>query len=382
MKSLCSPVRQLTRRCLVFLSISQALWFISCAAYGQPSGNLQLHFIDVGQGDAALLVSPKGETVLFDDGVSKLCDRPKAYLDQLGIREIDYHVASHYHADHIGCCAEVFQAAPLKKQAFDRGSTYSSATFRSYTNAVGNKRKTVGDNETLTLDEGSEAPVTITFVAANGNGVETDNENDLSVVATIRFGSFRAEIGGDLSGEDTDSYRDIETSVAPEVGQIDVYKVHHHGSSHSSHVPWLLMTKPRVGIISCGNGNRYGHPRKDCLDRLHLAGVKTYWTELGNGAAPHPDFDKIGGTIIVDVPPAGSTYTVTYGGNKVDRYQTWFGAASAPAAGAAPASAYVWSIKSKYYHRPSCSYADAISPANLRTAATPPADKVPHSCLP
>src|SRR5512139_4210340 len=80
------------------------------AAFGQANGKLQIHYIDVGQGDAAVLISPNGETVLFDDGVAKYCDMPVSYLQQLGVTKIDYHIASHYHDDHIGCASEVMRA--------------------------------------------------------------------------------------------------------------------------------------------------------------------------------------------------------------------------------------------------------------------------------
>jgi len=76
-------------------------------AYGQANGKLQIHFMDVGQGDGAVLISPRGQVVLFDDGVANHCDRPISYLQQLGVTKIDYHIASHYHSDHIGCAKEV-----------------------------------------------------------------------------------------------------------------------------------------------------------------------------------------------------------------------------------------------------------------------------------
>ena len=60
------------------------------------AGTLQIHFMDVGQGDGAILISPGGETVLFDNGVRNNCDKPVSYLQQLGITQIDYHVASPY----------------------------------------------------------------------------------------------------------------------------------------------------------------------------------------------------------------------------------------------------------------------------------------------
>ena len=81
--------------------------FCPAFAFAQANGKLQIHYMDVGQGDGAVLISPLGEVVLFDDGVLNQCGKPIGYLQSLGITKIDYHVASHYHADHIGCAAQV-----------------------------------------------------------------------------------------------------------------------------------------------------------------------------------------------------------------------------------------------------------------------------------
>jgi len=106
------------------------------SARPQANGKLQIHFMDVGQGEGALLISPKGETVLFDDGVLNNCDKPLAYLQQLGTTEITYNILSHYHADHLGCAPQIFQELTLKKDALDRGGSYFSAAYRNYVAAV------------------------------------------------------------------------------------------------------------------------------------------------------------------------------------------------------------------------------------------------------
>jgi beta-lactamase superfamily II metal-dependent hydrolase len=104
-------------------------------ALAQANGKLQIHYMDVGQGDGAVLISPEGQVVLFDDGVYKNCDKPVAYLQQLGVTGIDYHIASHYHADHIGCAPEVFAAYPLTLDAFDRGESYPGGVYQAYLRA-------------------------------------------------------------------------------------------------------------------------------------------------------------------------------------------------------------------------------------------------------
>src|SRR5690349_10418701 len=358
-------------------------------ANGQANGRLQIHHMDVGQGDGAVLVSPGGQIVLLDVGEDlkkRDCIRPVSYLDQLGIKHIDYLFVSHYHFDHIGCIPQALEQAPLQGDAYDRGGSYPGATYTNYINAVGSHRKTAAVGDTVTLDKNSQNPVVITVVAVGGkskNGtVQTSNENDLSLAVVVSFGSFREEIGGDLSGDNTQMYQDVETPVAPDVGNINVYKVHHHCSSHSTNDAWMAATQPTVGIISTGDGNDYGHPTADCLDRLHQHDVKTYWTETGNGAPPESGTDVVGGNIVVEVAWKAPSFTVTYGGAHVDTYPV-------TASGGAPSSnssettpKYAWSKNSNHYHYANCRFVQNISPANLEQGSTPPNGKTLHKDCP
>jgi beta-lactamase superfamily II metal-dependent hydrolase len=377
-----------SRRTAVFVI---GLLCVASFVYAQANGKLQIHYMDVGQGDGAVLISPKGQVVLFDDGAYKNCDKPVAYLQQLGVTAIDYHIASHYHADHIGCASEVFAAYPLKLDAFDRGESYPGGVYQAYLKAVGPRGKTATVGTVVTLDQGPSNPVTITIVALNGNGVSTTNENDLSVVSVVRFGNFVAEFGGDLSGFQTSSYQDIETSVAPKVGRIDIYKVHHHCSAYSSNDTWLQTTHPRIGIISTGNGNTYHHPTDECLERLHKAGVKTYWTEEGNGAAPEPGFDIVAGSVTVEVAPGASEYTVTQFNGGKQTFPTWATSAmttptptptSVTPTPTPQVGSYAWSSKSKVYHFSTCRFVQSISPQNLEQGPTPPPGKTLHDGCP
>ena len=350
-------------------------------AYGQANGKLQIHFIDVGQGDGAVLISPQGEVVLFDNGVRNKCDRPVSYLQQLGVTQIDYHITSHYHADHIGCTTEVLGEFPLQKTAFDRGGSYNSATFDKYVSVTGSKRTTATAGQRITLDAGTSSEVTIEIAALNGAGVSTTNENDLSLVAVVHFGKFDVEIGGDLSGIKTGSYEDIESPVADKVGEIEVYKVHHHGSRYSSNETWLTRTNPIIGIISTGDGNSYGHPTELCLERLHAAGVRTYWTEEGAGATPVPGQDTVGGNIIVEIEPGSELFTVTYSGTSMDAYPVHEadGVVTQPTP---TLPKYSWSRKSGIYHYSECVYVGNISPKNLQTGESPPSGKKLHKGCP
>ena len=338
---------------------------------------LQLHFMDVGQGDGAVLIAPGGQVVLFDDGLLNNCDKPVGYLRGLGIDHVDYHIASHYHSDHIGCAGEVLGRFPLTTAAIDRGGSYHSSTYVLYVDAVKEKRRTGQAGQRIVLGAGSARPVTIEIVALDGNGQSTSNENDLSLVAVVHYGRFDAVMGGDLSGFKAQDYLDIESSVASKVGQVEVYKVNHHCSAYSTNDTWLETIKPRVGIISVGRKNRYGHPAPDCLERLHDKGVVTYWTETGAGAEPEPDRDFVAGNIVVTTD-GEATFTVTSDHADPRTYSLW----GAPDGSSTTGFQYAWSVASDIYHYAQCRYVSSISPANLQQGGQPPAGKQLHSGCP
>ena len=321
---------------------------------------------------------------IFRNAITK----PVSYFDQLGVHHIDYLFVSHYHFDHIGCIPAVLDQVPLQGPAYDRGASYPAATFTNYTKAVGAHRTTATVGTTITLDANTPTPVVIKVLAVNGASshgqINTSNENDLSLAVLVSFGSFREEIGGDLSGENTGTYQDVETPVAPDVGKLDVYKVHHHCSAYSSNDAWIAATLPTVGIISTGDGNSYLHPTADCLERLHKSNVKAYWTETGNGATPEPVIDVVGGNIVIEVAPNASTFTVTSSGSHVDTYPI-VGNSPGTNPGTLPVAnspKYAWSKNSSEYHYANCRFVQNIAPANLVQGNSPPPNKTLHKGCP
>jgi beta-lactamase superfamily II metal-dependent hydrolase len=297
------------------LVLALVLAYSSIAFAQLGNGKLQVHHIDVGQGDAILIITPQGQLAIVDDAAYNDCAPFVDYVTGLGITDFDYNFASHYHADHIGCLDDLINAGVvLNITGYDRGYSYSSATYTNYVNALGSKRHTITKNETITLDAGSANPVTVKCVDLNGAGVYPvggSDENSKSVVLKVSYGAFDEVMGGDLTGG---SGNDVETTVGPAVGDVEVYKVHHHGAATSTNDNWLTATTPEVGVICVGN-NSYGHPTADALTRLHNHNVKTYWTETGSGASPVQGWDKVGGTIIIQADPGdGAAYTVSGNG--------------------------------------------------------------------
>ncbi len=255
---------------------------------------LQIHCLNVGQGDATLVVSPTGRTMLIDAGYDSLgIKKVLPWLDSLGIRSLDWVVATHYHADHIGGLDEVISGLgqdSIKQAVFDRGWSYSTSAYEDYVQAAGAKRRTITENIVLDLGAGAIA----TCLGLNGNYQLTEpftdppwSENDLSIALRISYGRFDFSISGDLSGESTPYYRDIETSVAPEIGPVEVLRVNHHGSEYSSNPHFCSTLSPLASVISCGK-NDYGHPNPGVVSRLRSYGP-VYQTADRRGRAVDGD---------------------------------------------------------------------------------------------
>jgi len=266
------------------------------------AGTLTITCLDVGQGDATLIQSPSGKTLLFDGGKSgRGEDIIVPYLAAAGIDTLDYIVASHYHADHIGGIDEVLAAVPVRFGVYDRGWSYTTLTYNSYVAAAGSQRQTLAQNQVFDLGEG----VTVTCVALNGNGQvsspynSSSRENEYDVCLKIEYGGFDYFQAGDLTGNPDSGYDDIETSVGPLVGDIDVYHVSHHGSYSSSNAAFLTAVQAEVSVISLGS-NSYGHPHQSVLNRLQSFGSFVYQTETGSGGTlPAQDLRVVGGHVVI-----------------------------------------------------------------------------------
>jgi beta-lactamase superfamily II metal-dependent hydrolase len=278
-----------------------SLLLIVPAAHGAvtPNGRLQIIHMDVGQGDGTVIISPLGQVVMIDDGLYNNTPAPVAQLAALGVNHVVHHFASHYHADHIGAIDEIVASGVTIDYGWDRAQSYSSGTYTTYVSTLGAKRRTLVKNQIFMLDSLSAHPVTIKCVDLAGAGISTSDENSKSVVLKVSYGEFDEVFGGDLVGDNAGG-TNIETTVGPEVGPVEVYKVHHHGSKYSSTDAWLNAITPKIGVIQCGDGNSYGHPTAEALGRLHAHGVKTYWNETGAGVAPNATWDRVAhGQVII-----------------------------------------------------------------------------------
>ncbi len=240
-----------------------------CACPAGTPGDLRVHVLDVGQGEAILVISPDGFAMLLDAGAEGQFASLSATLASLGIVDLDYTLVSHMHADHVGGMDLALMQYPGIAACFDHGGSYASTEFDEYSVAAGARRTTVGPGSTIDLGPSMTAEV------LHGHDASS-NENNNSVVVRLSYGAVTLLLGGDCEAS-------CEAQFDP--GIIDLYKVHHHGSATASSDMLLDAMQPYTALISVGANNAYGHPAPETLQRLAAHGTAVYRTDLDGNLA-------------------------------------------------------------------------------------------------
>ncbi len=239
-------------------------------------GLVTLHSIDVGQGDATLVVFPNGKTLLVDAGNNGKGKIVLDYLQSAGVDHLDWMVATNPDADHVGGMDEVLDGLPVK--AFlDPGSPCTTKTCLDNEEALarhGVTKTFAHRSEALDLGGGFKVGI-----LNPTKPLSFDKENNNSVVLFV-----------DTQGEDFllpgDCEKECERQLAEAYGdrlKADIYKAGHHGSRTSSSAEYLDKIGPALALISAGKNNRYGHPHPEVLERFKERGIRVLRTDkLGN----------------------------------------------------------------------------------------------------
>ncbi|MGH7551834.1 MAG: ComEC/Rec2 family competence protein, partial [Longimicrobiales bacterium] len=258
---------------------------IGAPAIARPDGNgdVEIHAIDVGQGDAFAIRLPEGRWVLVDagpfmEGFDAGRARVVPFLLRQGVDRVDALILTHPHADHIGGTAALLEAvevASIFDPSIPSGERLYAETL-SRAAAEGTRWFAARDGREIRFGE-----VTIRFLAPREEEAldAPEDPNDFSVVFRLTYGRAGALFMGDAPEQ-------VENELVARHGPrlaADVLKVGHHGSRTSTGDSLLAAVHPRLALVSVGRWNRYGHPNAGVLARLAGHGVRVLRTdERGN----------------------------------------------------------------------------------------------------
>jgi competence protein ComEC len=259
-------------------SAGVALWLglVRGAVPGSPDGGggLALHFLDVGQGDGAVLRTPGGRWIVIDAGPAGERDDAgrrvvAPFLQRQGVRGLAAIVVSHAHADHVGGVPALLDRFPVGVVIEPGGPVPDAgyAAFLSVLDRDGIAWHPAHSGERFTLD-GVE--VTVLHPAADWAGWGEDVNED-SVVLLVRYGDFEALFTGDAGFA-------AEAALRGKVRPVDLLKVGHHGSRGSTGEELLDSLRPLAAVISVGR-NDYGHPSPETLARLDARRIAVLRTD-------------------------------------------------------------------------------------------------------
>jgi competence protein ComEC len=247
------------------------LLLIVQSSLGSAQAPLQVAFINIGQGDAALIMDGNGFEILIDGGKPEAGPTVVAFLRQREITDLEVMVASHADADHIGGLITVLQATDIAVgQVYYNGYAGTTNTWNTFGTAVASRG--------LTLQP-AQFPQEITWGGTTANilgpasGLVNPETNDASVVILLTHGLNRFLFTGDIDSR-------IEATVVARGTPVasHILKVGHHGSASSSSAAFLAAVGARDAVISVGDNN-YGHPVDDALLRLSDAGAAIWRTD-------------------------------------------------------------------------------------------------------
>ena len=234
---------------------------------------LQVHYIDVGQGDSTLIICD-GEAMLIDAGIVSMGETVVEYIKDCGVTELAYVVCTHAHVDHCGGLDDVIEAFPVGTLFAPYTEFDASGTFTSFEDAAAD----IGLYITIPALGGEFTLGGAVFAFVGPLGDYSD-VNDSSLVTRLEYGNTSFLFTGDAG---TGALLDSATIGGFSIN-CDVLKLGHHGSNTSTNDEILDLTTPSLAIASCGFENSYGHPHDEVKTLLEERSIPIYRTdELGS----------------------------------------------------------------------------------------------------
>ena len=247
---------------------------------------LQVHFVDVGQGDCIIVQTPGGQTVLVDGGNIDSGELVTHYLRNLGVEELLAVVATHPHEDHIGGLITVLDSIPVKS-VYMPNTTHTTATFQNFLEAIENSGANKVDVRVGKSIPTDELDMAMLFMGPNSNNYQS--LNDYSAVLKVSFKDISFLLTGDAEAVSESEMVDYRRNV-----NSTVLKVGHHGSRTSSTAAFLEAVNPHYAVITSGTDNDYGYPHREAVNRLKAIEADIFRTDVLGTLIFQTDGEDIG----------------------------------------------------------------------------------------
>lgn len=246
----------------------------------EVEGTMELHVIDIGQGDCLLIKTDAG-FILIDTGDKSSANEEtlRSYLKVQGATTLEYAIFTHMDADHIGSADMVLKEFDVKRvimPALDESDIPTTVVFEDMITALENS----ADTEVIEAVSGTVyelGGMTMKIVAPNDSDYPKNDKNNYSVAVRLDFGSTSFLLTGDAEEL---AEKQMLAAYPKDVLDCDFFKAAHHGSSGSNTKAFLEAVTPKIVAVSCGANNKYGHPHAEALGRFDAVGATVYRTDL------------------------------------------------------------------------------------------------------
>jgi len=226
-------------------------------------------FLDIGQGDAILIITPEKEKILIDGGPGNfLISELGPYLPFYD-RDIDLMILTHAHDDHVSGLNEVLSRYPVNLILFPGYIDYMAASYIEWLKIIDDNNLNLNAAVTGDIYNFENSGLEILYPFEEYKGEKVDDVNDTSVVAKYCYISVCVLLTGDAS-------LDVEEKIIASKQDIkaDILKVAHHGSQYSNSEEWLKDVNPSTAVIQSGVDNKFNHPHLRIIKRLERLGVR------------------------------------------------------------------------------------------------------------
>ena len=230
------------------------------------TGELAVHFVDVGQGAAQIIIAPNNKVMVIDAGNNDDEDKMVAYLKKLGVTKIDVVIGTHPDADHIGGMDAVIDSFDIGKIYMPRVQR-DTLTFESVLQSIQNKGLKV-----TTAKAGIELDLDSTVQAKMIAPLDdtASDANEMSAVVQLQYGQHSFLLTGDAGIPTEEKWLQTGERI-----KSTVLLTGHHGSNHSTSEAFLKAVQPKYAVIQVGK-NSYGHPTSEVLERLQNENIQIY----------------------------------------------------------------------------------------------------------